>query len=571
MTEKTNPDRTLLLSSLKLKTEHFSGLNLLDHLPVGVYVCDLEGRIVRFNEQAAILWGRKPSLLHDVYFSGGLLHYSKDGHPIDLNDYPAAKYLRTGKPVPEEEIILERPDQSQVRVQTRITDLKNDQGKMIGILCCLQEVGMQPDRETVDSKTINSLSNQLSIKEAALVKIEEKYKALASSFEKIIEAKTNDLKIKNEELKKSEERYHKMIEEVEDYAIILLDKNGFIRNWNKGAEKIKGYKDHEILGKSFQVFYQQQDRESGLPLKLLRQARDTGKAIHEGWRLRADGTRFWGSIVLTALHGRDNEIIGFSKVTRDLTQKKIAEDKLRDYTSQLKFQNEQLEQFAYAASHDMKEPLRKIMFYNNHLAETSANLLPQKEREYLNRSINAARRMERLINDLLEYSKASSETHKAEAVDLSEVLDEIIMLYKDVTEEKKAVIRQESLPVVQGIAFQLRQVFDNIISNSLKYQHPDRNPVIEIKGDVVSGEQVPGLLPDKQYHRISFADNGIGFEEEYSEKIFELFQRLGHVQYSGTGVGLALCKKIAQNHHGTITAKAKEKEGACFELFLPAE
>ncbi len=569
MTEKRNADRELLISSPELTPEYLNGPDLLDQLPVGVYVCDLEGRITRFNQQAAVLWGRKPSLLQE-HFSGALRHYNNEGEPIKLTELPAAKFLRLEKVFLEEELVIERPDQGQVRVQVKITGLKNKEGKMVGILCCMQEIRLQPDSEILNYKTINSLTKKLSIKEAALDQVEKKYRDLASSFEKIIEAKTNDLKIKNDELKKSEERYHKMVEEVEDYAIILLDENGFIRNWNKGAEKIKGYKEHEILGKSFQVFYQPQDRASGLPLRLIKQARDTGKAIHEGWRLRADGTKFWGSIVLTALHGQDNEIIGFSKVTRDLTERKIAEDKLRDYTNQLKFQNEQLEQFAYAASHDMKEPLRKIMFYNNHLAETSSDLLPPKEREYLNRSINAARRMERLINDLLEYSKASSETHKAEAVDLHEILDEIIMLYKDVTDEKKAVIRQESLPVVQGIAFQLRQVFDNIISNSLKYQHPDRNPVIEVKGEIVSGEQVPGLLPDQQYHRISFADNGIGFEDEYAEKIFELFQRLSHSQYSGTGVGLALCKKIAQNHHGTITAKAKENEGACFELYLPA-
>ncbi|MGZ5248535.1 MAG: sensor histidine kinase, partial [Flavitalea sp.] len=392
---------------------------------------------------------------------------------------------------------------------------------------------------------------------------------LNASFEKVFEAKTLDLKIKNEELKKSEERYHKMVEEVEDYAIILLDENGFIRNWNKGAEKIKGYKEQEILGKSFQVFYQPHDRESGLPFKLINEARTKGKAIHEGWRLRSDGSKFWGSIVLTALHGQQNEILGFSKVTRDLTERKLAEDKLRDYTNQLKFQNEQLEQFAYAASHDMKEPLRKILFYNNHLLDRVADLLPVKEREYLNRSINAARRMERLINDLLEYSKASCDTQGAEAVDLNEILDDIFISNKDVIDEKNAEIRHESLPAVTGIAFQLRQVFDNIISNALKYHHPDRPPVIEIDSTQVSGQNIPGLLADQQYHLISITDNGVGFDPEYSEKIFELFQRLGHVQYSGTGVGLALCKRIAQNHHGTIIAKGQENKGACFEIYLP--
>ena len=551
MNKETNPDRELLVPIDMLTPEQLNGLDLVEQMPVGFYVCDLEGKIVRYNKQATLLWGRKPEDGVDRW-TGAYKIKRADGSFLDRQDSPMARCLREGKAITGEELIYLLPGGEEKNVLAHPQPIFDKLGNLVGAANMLLDI------------------THLKQKSRELAESEKKYRDLASSFEKIIEAKTVDLKIKNEELKKSEERYHKMVEEVEDYAIILLDENGFIQNWNKGAEKIKGYKEQEILGKSFQVFYLPHDRASGLPIKLINEARNNGKAIHEGWRLRADGTRFWGSIVLTALHGQQNEIIGFSKVTRDLTERKIAEDKLRDYTNQLKFQNEQLEQFAYAASHDMKEPLRKIMFYNNHLLETSADLLPTKEKEYLNRSINAARRMERLINDLLEYSKASSDTHNTEEVDLGEILDEIIMAYRDVIEEKKAVVRHEALPVVKGITFQLRQVFDNIISNSLKYQHPDRDPVIEIHATQITGGDIPGLLPDQQYHQVSITDNGIGFDPEYSDKIFELFQRLGHVQYSGTGVGLALCKKIAQNHHGTIMATGKENQGARFEIYLPA-
>ncbi|HEY0355997.1 MAG TPA: ATP-binding protein, partial [Flavisolibacter sp.] len=349
-----------------------------------------------------------------------------------------------------------------------------------------------------------------------------------------------------------------------------LDENGYIQNWNKGAEKIKGYKDFEIIGKSFQVFYLPEDRENGLPFKLITQAKEKDKAIHEGWRLRKDGTKFWGSIVLTALHNEANEVIGFSKVTRDLTERKITEDKLHEYTSQLQFQNEQLEQFAYAASHDMKEPLRKILFYNNHLLETISENLQEKEAEYLRRSINAARRMERLINDLLEYSKAASDMHGFESVDLNEIVDETLLTYKEAIEEKKAKVQVSKLPRVNGIPFQLRQVFDNLISNALKYNNPAKNPLITIESEKVAGAEVKGLLTDREYHKIEVCDNGIGFDAEYAEKIFDLFQRLGSVKYSGTGVGLALCKRIAQNHHGIIKAQGSAGNGACFKVYLPA-
>jgi signal transduction histidine kinase len=177
--------------------------------------------------------------------------------------------------------------------------------------------------------------------------------------------------------------------------------------------------------------------------------------------------------------------------------------------------------------------------------------------------------MERLINDLLEYSKAASDSHGIEPVDLNEVVDDIMLSYKDALDEKKAVVHISKLPIVKGIPFQLRQIFDNIISNSLKYHHPERTPDITIKASRVSDEGLAELLTNKQYHKIEVCDNGIGFEQAYAEKIFELFQRLSSVKYSGTGVGLALCKKIAQNHQGTIRARGKLDNGACFEIYLP--
>ena len=162
-----------------------------------------------------------------------------------------------------------------------------------------------------------------------------------------------ELEQRNETLRKSEERYHKMIAEIEDYAIILLDTNGNIQNWNTGAEKIKGYKAEEIIGKNFRIFYLPQDRDNKLPEKLLERVIREGKSAYEGWRVRKDGSTFWGSIVVTALHDDNGEVIGLSKVTRDLTEKKKAEDKMREYLAELENRNSELEQFAYIASHDL--------------------------------------------------------------------------------------------------------------------------------------------------------------------------------------------------------------------------
>ena len=375
---------------------------------------------------------------------------------------------------------------------------------------------------------------------------------------------------KTMDLETSEERYHKMIEEVDDYAILLMDRSGIIQNWNRGAEKIKGYKDYEIIGKSFQLFYLPEDRESGLPQKLINEAYRTGKALQEGWRVRKDGTRFWGSIVITALHDANDNVIGFSKVTRDLTDKKRAEDKINQYAKELEFQNRELEQFAYIAAHDMKEPLRKIQFYSDYIYEHSGQL-PEKVKDYLGRSIQAAARMKSLIEDLLSYSKASSVSQKQEAVDLNDLVKEVITANREAIENYNAVVEMDTLPVVKAVPFQFSQLFDNLLNNSLKYRHPGRAPHIKISAEKLQSVAFAASKHKNScFYKISFEDNGIGFDPSYAVKIFDLFQRL-HTQadYTGSGVGLAICKKIIQNHQGFILAKGQLDEGAVFEVYIP--
>ncbi len=380
------------------------------------------------------------------------------------------------------------------------------------------------------------------------------------------------LEQKTEQLKQSEERYHKMIDEVEDYAIILLDKNGIVQNWNKGAENIKGYSENEIVGKSFKTFYLPEDRDAGLPDRLLEVARTTGKAVHEGWRQRKDGTKFWGSIVMTALHNDRNEVIGFTKVTRDLTEKKQAEDTMRNYANQLEFQNKELEQFAYAASHDMKEPLRKIHLYTSTVAENSNNQLDEKSKDYLSRCIAAAKRMSNLIEDLLTYSRITSTEQALEEVDLTELMDEVLFLHKQDLEHQNVSWDVEKLPVITGIPFQLKQLFDNLISNSIKYRHPERNLKINICCEVVTGAEIreEGAERGKNYYKLTIKDNGIGFDQRYAEKMFVIFQRLNNVaQRNGSGIGLAISKKIVQNHQGFIEAEGKANVGASIHIYLP--
>lgn len=380
-----------------------------------------------------------------------------------------------------------------------------------------------------------------------------------------------DKKLIEDNLKKSEERYHQMIAEVQDYAIILLDADGVIQNWNAGAQSIKGYAAKEAIGKHFSIFYTDEDKLNDLPRTLLMRARETGKAVQEGWRKRKDGSLFWGSITITALHDKNNVVIGFSKVTRDLTEKKLADDQLLLNMAELEMQNSELEQFAYVASHDLQEPLRKI--------QTFAALIQSKadDKEFVKRYFKkldaAAKRMSALVSSLLQYSRLGKDRSVIEEVDLDKIIQDVKQDFELLIEEKHAQIYCKGLPSVKGNAMQLGQLFSNLVSNSLKFSEKD--VVINIEHGFVRKDSIPGApaaLADIDYLQVNVEDNGIGFEQEYDKVIFSLFQRLhGKEDYAGTGIGLALCKKIAENHQGFISAQSELNKGARFSVYLPVE
>jgi light-regulated signal transduction histidine kinase (bacteriophytochrome) len=243
---------------------------------------------------------------------------------------------------------------------------------------------------------------------------------------------------------------------------------------------------------------------------------------------------------------------------------------LQEANYKLEQTNQELEQFAYVTSHDLQEPLRKIRFYASNILD---NNQIEQAKSYIEKINNSAQRMSDLIKSLLEYSRLSQRSELFEPVDLNSIVKDVITDFELLIEQKQAVVHVETLSVIEAIPLQINQLFFNLIGNALKFNMRNIAPVIGIKSQKLTAERIrqfPELDENKEYVEIQITDNGIGFHQEYADKIFTIFQRLNESSsYKGYGIGLALCKKIIANHSGTIYAKSKVGEGASFIIILP--
>jgi PAS domain S-box-containing protein len=293
----------------------------------------------------------------------------------------------------------------------------------------------------------------------------------------------------------------------------------------------------------------------------------------EEYFLNDEGEKRWLLTSKLPLRDQNGKIVGLMGIGRDITERKQAEDalrssegKLRQFTTQLERSNRELQDFAYVASHDLQEPLRKIVVFGERLKEKSSESMGTDGLDYLERMHKAAARMQTLINDLLTFSRVTTKAHPFTPVNLAEIASEVVNDLEGRIELVKGRVELGTLPVIDAEALQMRQLLQNLIGNALKFRRPEEPPMVKVEAQIISAPDTPA----KKLCQLTISDNGIGFDEKYLDRIFNVFQRL-HTrdEYEGTGMGLAIVRKIALYHGGDITAKSKPGQGATFILTIP--
>lgn len=288
----------------------------------------------------------------------------------------------------------------------------------------------------------------------------------------------------------------------------------------------------------------------------------------ENWRSdirnhNKDGSLYWSDTTIVPLLDLHDKPYQFLAISHDITDRKRAEQEMRLLTERLELNNRELQDFAYISSHDLQEPLRKIQAFGDRLKTTNGDVLNDKGKDYLARMLNAASRAQVLINDLLAFSQVTTKAKSFAAINLTEILEGVLSDLEVQIEKTGAIIEFDSLPVIEAEPSQMRQLIQNLISNAIKFRKENVAPIIEIRVQPIHQD-------DKDFYEIRFSDNGIGFEQKYSDRIFQMFQRLhGRKAYEGTGIGLAICRKIVERHNGMIAVESEIDQGTTFIITLP--
>lgn len=386
-----------------------------------------------------------------------------------------------------------------------------------------------------------------------------------------------------EALKHPEEVLQILIDAIQDYAIFILDPQGNVQSWNRGAERLNGYKAHEIVGSHFSRFYTPEDIARQHPQEELKQATAEGRYEEEGWRVRKDGSRFWANVIITALRNAHGELVGFGKVTRNLTERKLAEDALRkshenlekrvqERTVELAQAKEEAEravkvrdEFLSIASHELNTPLTSLQLQIqirklNLERGRSENFTPDRLVKMFNDDERQVYRLTRLVEDMLDIARLSTGRYRVlkEEFDLSQLAREVMEKFQPQFQEKGIIATVSAPSPVTGLwdRFRMEQVITNLVSNAIKYGHGKPIHV--------------AVTSDKTHAHLLVRDSGIGIDKKDQLRIFEQFERTDAVTgIGGLGLGLFIVKQIVDFHGGSIRVESKLTRGSTFIVDLP--
>jgi len=595
--------------------------DILDVLPVAVYITDAEGLLTYFNDAAVKLSGRTPQIGVDQWCVTWKL-FLPDGTPLPHHECPIAIALRGGEIAEGREYLAERPDGTRFWFSPYPAMLRDDQGKITGAINLLVDI---TDRKLAQDKAERAallLSAIVDSSEDAIIskdlngtitswnksaerlfgytaeeiigksieqlippdRLSEEPQIIArlqsgervDHFETIRRRKDGTLLdisltispvrdpsgrivgaskiVRDTTETKRNEREARLLSAIVDFsddAIVSKDLNGTITSWNKGAEQLFGYTADEIIGKPVTVLIPP-DRLDEEP-RIIERLKAGDRVDHfETLRRRKDGTLLDISLTISPVRDAKGRIVGASKIARDISQRKRAEAEIRRA-------NQDLEQFAFSASHDLQEPLRSVKIYSELLARRCGDRLDAQALEFLGYVRSGATRMELLISDLLAYTQVSKRERVAESVDANAALSIVLEGMSGSILESGARITSDSLPAIPMHGARLQQLFQNLIGNAIKYRSNERIPKIHISAER-HGEG----------WTFTVLDNGIGIAPEYKEKVFGLFKRL-HTseEYSGTGIGLAICQRIVEQYHGRIWVESEPGRGSAFRFTIP--
>jgi two-component system sensor kinase FixL len=380
-----------------------------------------------------------------------------------------------------------------------------------------------------------------------------------------------DLKKSETALRESESRINSIIQTAVD-GIITIDTAGVIEMVNPSACKLFGYAEEELKGRKINMLMPEPDR--SLHDNYMHHYHETGeKRIigigREVSGLKKDGTIFPLYLSISEVYLSDRKV--YTGFIHDITRQKVSEERLRRYAADLERSNRELQDFAYVSSHDLQEPLRKIQAFGDRLKMKEYEHLSEQGKDYVDRMLNAASRMQNLINDLLTFSRVTSRSKPFVKVDLNQILSEVLSDLEIAIEKSGAHIETSTLPVIQAEPTQMRQLFQNLISNAIKFRKEGEAPVIKVYSSTVQLKAHMVGTPGDELVQLHIEDNGIGFDEKYLDRIFNIFQRLEGQKYEGSGIGLAICRKIAIRHGGDISAESKPGEGTHFVVTLATQ